>query len=96
MYSCRTPETKTPVDYVNPYIGNISHLLVPTFPNVHLPNSMLRFVPERHDFTSDKVNGLPVTVTNHREKSAFNLTPYRGPVESIKPVMAYGFDNEQL
>lgn len=23
---------KTPVDYVNPYIGNISHLLVPTFP----------------------------------------------------------------
>lgn len=96
MYSCSTPDTKTPVDYVNPYIGNISHLLVPTFPNVHLPNSMLRFVPERHDFTSDKVNGLPVTVTNHREKSAFNLTPYRGPVESIKPVMAYGFDNEQL
>ena len=23
---------RTPVDYVNPYIGNISHLLVPTFP----------------------------------------------------------------
>ena len=21
-----------PVDYVNPYIGNISHMLVPTFP----------------------------------------------------------------
>ena len=24
---------RTPVDYVNPYIGNISHLLVPTFPS---------------------------------------------------------------
>ena len=31
---------RTPVDYVNPYIGNISHLLVPTFPTIQLPNSM--------------------------------------------------------
>lgn len=35
-------DEKTPVDYVNPYIDNISHLLVPTFPTIHLPNSMLR------------------------------------------------------
>ena len=42
MYS--SPE-RTPVDYVNPYIGNISHLLVPTYPTVHLPNSMLRVYP---------------------------------------------------
>lgn len=89
-------ESKAPVDYVNPYIGNISHLLVPTFPNVHLPNSMLRFVPERADYTSDKMNGLPVTVTNHREKSAFNLTPYQGPEEAIRPVMPYSYDNEDL
>ena len=33
---------KTPVDYVNPYMGNISHLLMPTFPTVHLPNAMMR------------------------------------------------------
>jgi len=33
------------VDYVNPYMGNISHLLVPTYPTVHLPNSMLRVYP---------------------------------------------------
>ena len=68
-------DRKSPADYVNPYIGNVSHLLVPTFPNVHLPNSMLRVVPERADFTSDRINGLPVVVTNHREKSAFNLLP---------------------
>ena len=30
-------QTKEPVDYVNPYIGNISHLLVPTFATVQLP-----------------------------------------------------------
>lgn len=94
--SCVQSHEESPVDYVNPYIGNISHLLVPTFPNVHLPNSMLRFVPERADFTSDRMNGLPVTVTNHREKSAFNLTPYQGGTEGLKPVMAYGYDNEHL
>ena len=86
----------SPVDYVNPYIGNISHLLVPTFPNVHLPNSMLRMVPERADFTSDKLNGLPVVVTNHREKSAFNLTPYQGERNALSPVVAYTYDNEDL
>ena len=42
---------RTPVDYVNPYIGNISHLLVPTFPTIQLPNSMLRVYPERADYT---------------------------------------------
>ena len=29
-----------PVDYVNPYIGSISHLLVPCFPTIQLPNSL--------------------------------------------------------
>lgn len=87
---------KTPVDYVSPYIGNISHLLVPTFPTVHLPNSMLRVYPERADYTSDKINGLPLIVTNHREKSAFNLTPYQGAREALTPVTAYSYDNEML
>ena len=63
-----------PVDYVNPYAGNVSHLLVPTFPTVQLPNSMLRVYPERSDYTSEYLNGLPVIVTNHRERSAFKLS----------------------
>ena len=67
--------TLSPIEYVNPYVGNISHLLVPTFPTIHLPNSMLRVYPERADFTGDRLNGLPIVVTNHRETSAFNLTP---------------------
>mgnify|MGYP002312683621 CR=1 FL=1 len=63
------------VDYVNPYIGNISHLLVPTFATIQLPNSMLRVYPARADYTSEYVNGLPVIVTNHRERSAFSISP---------------------
>ena len=71
LVSCTTPtmDKKQLVDYVNPYIGNISHLLVPTFPTIHLPNSMLRVYPERTDYTADKIKGLPIIVTNHREHS---------------------------
>lgn len=75
---------KTWVDYVNPYIGNISHLLVPTFPTVQLPNSMLRVYPERADFTADRINGLPLIVTHHRERSAFNLSVYCGDIGSLR------------
>ncbi|MDE5848133.1 MAG: glycoside hydrolase family 92 protein, partial [Muribaculaceae bacterium] len=89
-------DEKSPADYVNPYIGNVSHLLVPTFPNVHLPNSMLRVVPERADYTADRINGLPVVVTNHREKSAFNLSPFQGEKNAMAPVIAYSYDNEDI
>ena len=87
-------EEKDCVDYVNPYIGNVSHLLVPTFPTVQLPNSMLRVYPERSDYTSERLNGLPIIVTNHRERSAFNLTPYQGT--ELLPVRSYTYDNEKL
>ena len=63
----------TPVDYVNPYMGNISHLLVPTYPTIHLPNSMLRVYPERSDYTGSQLHGLPLIITSHRGTSAFNL-----------------------
>ena len=65
----------TPVDYVNPYMGNISHLLVPTYPTIHLPNSMLRVYPERSDYTGSQLHGLPLIITSHRGTSAFNLSP---------------------
>ena len=97
FFSCthtdQTP-TKDFVDYVNPYIGNISHLLVPTYPTVHLPNSMLRVYPERGDYTSDRVNGLPVVVTSHRGSSAFNLSPVQGEVS--RPIVSYSYDLENI
>lgn len=83
-----------PVDYVNPYIGSISHLLVPTYPTIHLPNSMLRVYPERSDYTSDLLHGLPLVVTSHRGSSAFNFSPYQG--EELKPVVDYSYDKEIL
>lgn len=89
-------QSKTPVDYVNPYMGNISHLLVPTFPTVHLPNSMLRIYPERKDFTSDYISGLPVIVTSHRGSSAFNISPKNEFWGKFSPVIDYTYDNEKI
>lgn len=94
--TCTTDSPKDPVDYVNPYMGNISHLLVPTYPTVHLPNSMMRVYPERGDFTSDRIAGLPLVVTSHRGSSAFNLSPFQGDESSMRPVMNYSYDQEKI
>ncbi len=103
--SCDFPR-REPVDYVNPYAGNISHLLVPTFPTVQLPNSMLRVYPERSDYTSEYLNGLPVIVTNHRERSAFKLSVSTEEIirfaqndrgaQNVIPVIPVSYDNERL
>lgn len=99
LMSCSTIENeplKEPVDYVNPYMGNISHLLVPTFPTIHMPHSMLRVYPERNDFTGDVLKGLPVVITSHRGSSAFNLSPFYGDKKATKPVINYSYDNEHI
>ncbi len=97
LYSCNDiqQEVKDPVDYVNPYIGTISHLLVPTFPTVHLPNSMLRVYPERRESTSDAIKGLPIIVTSHRGSSAFNISPVK-KTSGLKAVESYSYDNEVI
>lgn len=87
---------KSPIEYVNPYMGNISHLLVPTYPTVHLPNSMMRVYPERADFTGDRLGGLPLIVTSHRGSSAFNLSPYQGDENGLRPVVPLSYDLEKL
>ena len=95
--SCGTKTAKTPVDYVNPYMGNISHLLVPTYPTVHLPNSMLRVYPERADYTSELLHGLPVAVTSHRGSSAFNISPLSASeTDPLPAVQDYSYDLERI
>jgi len=93
MGACCCSTDIQPVDYVDPYIGNISHLLVPTFPTVQLPNSMMRVFPSRADYTSEYLNGLPLLVTSHRSAAPLNLLIYQGePREDGK--MSY--DNEHI
>ncbi|MDY5857827.1 MAG: GH92 family glycosyl hydrolase [Porphyromonas sp.] len=87
--------SQDPVDLVNPYMGNISHLLMPTFPTVQLPNSMMRITPHRADYTSETIAGLPIILTSHRGTSAFALSPLSGHTDSIPSVLSYMYDREQ-
>ncbi|MBL1410443.1 GH92 family glycosyl hydrolase [Sphingobacterium faecale] len=96
-YEIYAQHATQPVDYVNPYIGNISHLLVPTFPTVHLPNSMLRVYPQREDYTGDQLEGLPLLVTSHRGRSAFGLHPRNwGEQDNLQQISPYSYDNEEI
>lgn len=88
---------QSPVDYVNPYMGNISHLLVPTFPTVHLPNSLLRVYPERGDLTGDELRGLPLMITSHRGSSAFLISPVQAEnAGQLAPVTRFTYDHEVI
>lgn len=88
------PVSKDPVDYVDPSIGGISHLLVPTFPTTQLPSSMLRVFPDRRDYTDEYVSGLPIAITNHRERSSFKLLPLTDGELSLP--MQYNYDHEHI
>ena len=88
---CR--QVKKPVDYVNNRIGNISILLVPTFPTVHLPNSMLRMNPTRHEFVTDRMSGFPLNTPSHRHENVLMLMPFCGNAEP-NPNANYRYDHE--
>ena len=55
---------------------------------------MLRVYPERENYTSNTIAGLPLIVTSHRGSSAFNLSPYQGSLSEVSSVVNYGYDNE--
>lgn len=82
------------VDYVNNRIGNISHLLVPTFPTAHLPNSMLRMNPAHNEFVTDRMDGLPLNVPSHRQGNVLLLQPYCGVHEHVATAGNYRYDHE--
>lgn len=86
------------VGYVNPYIGNISHMLMPTLPTVHLPNGMMRVYPVRGSYTESLINGLPLMVVNHRECQAFNLSASQSIDEDkgLPYTIMTDYDNEKI
>jgi predicted alpha-1,2-mannosidase len=69
------------VEYVDPTIGNVGILLVPTRPAVFLPNSMVRVYPMRADALDDRIESFPLTISSHRMDELFSIMPG----ESDKP-----------
>src|SRR5690349_22583194 len=66
------------VEYVDPTIGNVGHLLEPTRPTVSLPNSMVRVYPVRKDGLDDQIHSFPLTIISHRLGALFWLMPSDG------------------
>ena len=64
-----------PVESVDPTIGGVGIILVPTRPTVHLPNSMVRMYPMRKDQIDDQIQSFPLTIISHRLGELFALMP---------------------
>lgn len=95
LTACDGGQTLSEVDYVNNRIGNISHLLVPTYPTAQLPNAMLRMNPDHNEFTTDRMGGLPLNVPSHRQGSVLMMMPFAGDESVIKPHFGYRYDQEK-
>jgi len=68
-------------EYIDPTIGNVSHFLVPTYPTFHLPNQMLRMVPQKKDYISDEVESFPLHLAAHRNKGLFQMKIGTGKID---------------
>jgi predicted alpha-1,2-mannosidase len=66
------------VEYVDPTIGNVGILLVPTRPTVFLSNSMVRVYPIRSDALDDQIESFPLTINSHRMDELFSIMPGDG------------------
>jgi predicted alpha-1,2-mannosidase len=66
------------VEWVDPTIGNVGILLVPTRPTVFLPNSMVRMYPIRTDAMDDRIESYPLTLNSHRMDELFSIMPGDG------------------
>jgi predicted alpha-1,2-mannosidase len=75
------------VEYVDPTIGNVGILLVPTRPTVFMPNSMVRVYPVREDALDDRIQSFPLTISSHRMLELFSIMPGSGA--------AAAYDQEQ-
>jgi hypothetical protein len=63
------------VEHVDPTIGGVALMLVPTRPLVHMPNSMLRVYPVRKDQVDQKISSFPLSIVSHRHGELFALMP---------------------
>jgi predicted alpha-1,2-mannosidase len=92
---CRAAESDA-ANYVDPRIGNISQLLVPTYPTFQQPNQMLRMHPIRKDYTFDQIQYFPLQIMDHRGKDILQMRVSLDEVnpDSWKRKMAYDHDLE--
>lgn len=94
VFSCTKPagEDFDPLNYVDPNIGGVGHILQPTRPTVQLPNQPIRMYPNRSDYLDDQISSFPLSLISHRNGQLFRLMPFSG--ETTNPVSEWGKQNE--
>ena len=88
----RTVNEKEPVDYVNPYIGTIGHLLKATSPSVYLPHDELTLLPRvtsgiTDRFFADSIFSFPC--------GSATMIPTTGAITFDEKENASLFDHDQ-
>lgn len=82
------------INYIDPTIGNVGQLLLPTRPTVQLPNQLIRFTPQRADFLDDQISTFPLTVVSHRQGQVFSLKPAIGEITSKSWTAKMTYDHD--
>lgn len=78
VFSSTSQTSQNLVSYVDPTIGGVGILLVPTRPVVHIPNSMIRVFPFKKDQLDDQIQYFPLTISSHRHPHLFSFMPVQG------------------
>lgn len=103
LFSCRDRKDqlpiKKPVDLVNVNMGAISHLLVPTYPTVQIPNSMVRLYPFttpgiNDHYLASRIFAFPVNIPSHRNGPFSTIMADAGG-DSLHPAsLASSYDHD--
>ncbi len=98
LISCETQQQegqKTPVvDYVNPNIGGIGHLLHATRNLVHLPNGMMRVARDPKGYQMEKISWFPISIMSHRSITAGRLMATTGGTNEDPASWASYYDHD--
>jgi predicted alpha-1,2-mannosidase len=84
------PQIKDPVDYVDPTIGGLGHLLTATSPSIQLPYGMVHCVP----ITSGGADTYMNTLITGFPAGGITLMPVTGAVETDAAKYASEFDRD--
>ncbi len=91
---------REPIDYVNPYIGSIGHLLTATTPDVQLPRGMVRLLPLttpgiRDTYLADEIYGFSVrSLSNDFAMGDFLINATMGKLNTDPGKNASHFDHD--
>lgn len=98
IVACAPLAEKDFTQYVDPTIGNVAPLLVPTKPTFSQPNQMLRMFPVRADYIDDCITYFPLQVMSHRANGIVPMKPWVGTVDSTawRARVAYDHDLEVI